>query len=102
MPIEWDVHEMFAMSVAGWMMVTSAIAAVMYIWDKRQAQKNKSRISERTLLVCSALGGWPGAMLVGRTIRHKTQKLPYRIKFAFCVIFNLAVVLLLWYFQTQS
>lgn len=83
------------------MVVASLIATVLYIWDKHRAQKNKSRITERTLLFWSALGGWPGAIVTGRIVRHKTQKLSYRIKFAFCITFNVCLILLVAYIREK-
>ncbi len=78
--------------IAIWMLVCSCGTSVLYFIDKRRAGQNGQRISERTLLTCSALGGWPGAYLTGRKIRHKTQKLSFRIYFALAVAGNLIVL----------
>lgn len=90
---------MFALSVAAWIVLASVITSVMYIWDKRRAQNDQRRVSERALLVWSAVGGWPGAMITGAKIRHKTQKVSYRIKFAICVLVNVALVVSICYFK---
>lgn len=51
----------------------------LFYVDKRRAIKNKSRISERTLLVLSFIGGGIGAWIGMRWFRHKTQKLKFKI-----------------------
>ncbi len=78
--------------LGGWIVIASLITAAMYYLDKRSAAAQRRRISENTLLTWSALGGWPGAVLMGRTIRHKTQKLSYRIWFALAVVANLIAI----------
>ena len=61
--------------------VTSFLAFVFYGVDKYRAAKDKPRISERTLHILSALGGWPGAYLGSRLFRHKTLKMSFRAVF---------------------
>ncbi len=74
------------------------MTAGMYLWDKRAAIKDKPRVAEKTLLVWSLLGGWPGALIAGKKIRHKTIKGSYRIKFVAASLLNIAVVsLVLWF-----
>lgn len=86
-----------------WMLITSGIAAILYAIDKRAAGKNARRVPENTLLLWSAAGGWPGAVLAGRKLRHKTHKMSYRIYFGGAIIANLAVVgLLAWFFLLRS
>lgn len=45
--------------------------------DKRQAQKDETRIAERRLLLLAAMGGSLGAKLAQLVLRHKTQKQPF-------------------------
>ena len=83
--------------IAIWMLTCSCVATVLYIIDKRRAGQNGQRIPERTLLIWSALGGWPGAYFTGHKIRHKTQKLSFRIYFALAVAVNsLVIALIVW------
>ena len=84
--------------IAVWIMSTSVVTAAMFVLDKYAAKHERRRISERTLLVWSAIGGWPGGLLASRLIRHKTKKRSFRISFVFCCIFNVASVLsILWH-----
>ena len=85
---------MLTTALVVWIFVASGIAGCLYWWDKRASIKNRRRVSERTLLIWSALGGWPGALIVGRSIRHKTSKLTYRIPFTLCMIGHLIAVTL--------
>ncbi len=65
---------------------------MLYAWDKRAAIKGNPRVAESTLLACSLLGGWPGGLLASQLVRHKTQKVSFRIKFALCVALNVILV----------
>lgn len=53
--------------------------AAVYAWDKRAAAKQRGRVSERTLLGLALLGGWPAAWVTMSLVRHKTQKLRFRL-----------------------
>lgn len=91
--------------------LASALAVVLYWWDKRLAKNNaaattnrtgapainrsqtahRRRIPERTLLIVSLLGGWPGAWWASQKFRHKTYKRSFRIQFWIVVIANIAI-----------
>lgn len=58
--------------------ISSAAAFVLIALDKRRAVRQEPRISERTLHLLTAVGGWPGAYLARRMFRHKTLKLSFR------------------------
>lgn len=61
--------------------ILSAVTYGIYAWDKHQALNNGWRISESTLHLLSFTGGWPGAFLAQRHLRHKTAKLSFRLIF---------------------
>lgn len=46
-------------------------------WDKIAAQSGSSRVSERSLLGLTLIGG-VGAMAASSLFRHKTRKQPFR------------------------
>lgn len=73
----------------------SIITFIFYAVDKSAARKSAQRISERTLHLASLLGGWPGAIIAQKTLRHKTKKQPFRIVFWITTIVNISVTVLL-------
>lgn len=68
--VDWQ-----AMALYG---AASLLCGLMFWRDKRLAEAGRSRISEQSLQVVAFLGGWPGALIVGQLIRHKTRKLSFR------------------------
>jgi uncharacterized membrane protein YsdA (DUF1294 family) len=56
----------------------SVLTYLVYRYDKGRARSGGRRISERTLHILEALGGWPGAMLAQQHFRHKSRKVRYR------------------------
>ena len=80
-----------------WTLVASLVTAALYMWDKRAAVKDHRRLPEKTLLGWALLGGWPGGLITGRSIRHKTQKTSYRIQFFVCAIIHVAASAWLFY-----
>ena len=59
----------------------SLVAFVLYGKDKYRSMIGAWRISEATLHLMEALGGWPGAFVAQRTMRHKTVKVEYQVTF---------------------
>jgi uncharacterized membrane protein YsdA (DUF1294 family) len=66
---------------AGWAAAVSALTFVLYASDKRQARGNDRRTPELWLHVLELAGGWPGAFLAQRRLRHKSSKLAYQLAF---------------------
>ncbi|MDD3178778.1 MAG: DUF1294 domain-containing protein [Opitutaceae bacterium] len=74
---------MIDLLVPVWLGVASVWAFLLFGFDKRLAQRrNGRRISESSLLLASALGGWPGGMLGMAIFRHKSAKPSFGLKFA--------------------
>jgi uncharacterized membrane protein YsdA (DUF1294 family) len=59
----------------------SAVAFAMYWSDKRRAHRGDWRIPEATLHTIELFGGWPGAWIAQRALRHKSSKRSYRMVF---------------------
>ena len=59
----------------------SLITFAVYYLDKRAARLGRPRTPEATLHVLELLGGWPGALLAQRLIRHKNAKIGYLVVF---------------------
>ncbi|MFW5427498.1 MAG: DUF1294 domain-containing protein [Methylophagaceae bacterium] len=75
----------------GYLMV-SLVSFGMYAYDKSAAKNNRWRVPENSLHVLALFGGWPGAMLGQRILRHKTVKQPFRFIFWLTVLVNCAAV----------
>ncbi|MBV8635677.1 MAG: DUF1294 domain-containing protein [Burkholderiaceae bacterium] len=66
----------------------SVAAFLVSAFDKRSAMRGGQRIAERDLHLLALLGGWPGAWLAQRLLRHKTQKPRFRLLFILMVLAN--------------
>lgn len=83
--------------MTGWLIAAgiygamSAVAFVAYALDKRRARLGQRRIPEATLHALELLGGWPGAFLAQRLVRHKNAKISYQVVFWLIVVLHLAV-----------
>jgi uncharacterized membrane protein YsdA (DUF1294 family) len=64
----------------------SLFTFIAYAVDKAKAQNNEWRISERTLHLFELAGGWPGALIAQRILRHKNMKSSFQIVFWIIVI----------------
>jgi uncharacterized membrane protein YsdA (DUF1294 family) len=79
--------------LAGTSAALSLVTALAYRSDKRRAETGAWRIPELTLHLCELLGGWPGAFLAQRFLRHKNAKISYQIFFWLIVAFHQLVAL---------
>jgi uncharacterized membrane protein YsdA (DUF1294 family) len=73
------------------MLLLSAATLLHYAWDKRRSRRGGWRVPENRLHLLSLLGGWPGALLGQRWLRHKTVKRKFRIVFWLTVFAHIAV-----------
>jgi uncharacterized membrane protein YsdA (DUF1294 family) len=64
--------------VLGYVIFASFATYCIYWRDKRSAQAGQWRTPEATLHLAELLGGWPGAFLAQRVLRHKSAKVPYQ------------------------
>jgi len=77
----------------GWYLALGVITYLSYAKDKAAAQQGEWRTPESTLHVLSVLGGWVGAMVAQTYLRHKSQKVEFRLVYYFTVVVNLALLL---------
>lgn len=80
-----------------WYVLASTICLASYAIDKRAARRKRQRISERTLLLLGLAGGWPGALIGQRWLRHKSVKQPFLTWFWLTVAVNVCAVALFIY-----
>jgi len=59
----------------------SAFTFIVYAADKDRAAAGEWRVSESILHFLEAIGGWPGAFMAQRLLRHKNAKTGYQIVF---------------------
>lgn len=71
-PMEWSL-------VAGWYVPASAATFAAFWIDKRRAARSLWRVPEATLHLMELAGGWPGALLAIKLVRHKSSKPAYWI-----------------------
>jgi uncharacterized membrane protein YsdA (DUF1294 family)/cold shock CspA family protein len=58
-----------------------SLTYAVYAWDKHRARKKGQREPEAWLHLLEFLGGWPGAFVAQRHIRHKCSKASYQLVF---------------------
>lgn len=59
-----------------------------YGLDKIAAKNNRWRTQESTLHLYALVGGWPGALLAQKILRHKSQKAQFQTVFRISVLIN--------------
>lgn len=73
--------------------IMSWLTFTLYANDKARAKQGKWRISENTLHLCELAGGWIGAFVAQRRLRHKSRKYSYQLVYWAIV----AVHLVFWF-----
>ena len=71
-------------------LLASVACFIAYALDKSAARSKSRRTAERTLLLLGLAGGWPGAVLAQRWLRHKSAKASFQAKFWVTVVLNSA------------
>lgn len=69
-----------------WFTLINAVTFLAFGFDKWQAGRSSRRVSEFTLALLAALGGWPGGVLGMTLFRHKTAKRTFKAKFVLALI----------------
>lgn len=83
MPLRWPLLWIAAACAA-----LSVITFIVYAIDKSAARRRGPRTPERTLHLLALAGGWPGALLAQRWLRHKSAKASFRRVFWVTVAVN--------------
>lgn len=69
----------------------SLVCFILFFIDKKRSETNGWRIREYYLHLVELLGGWPGALLGQKFIRHKTKKISYRIILWLIILVHAAI-----------
>ena len=72
--------------VGAYGILLSALTYWAYAADKRRAEEREWRVPEARLHLLELLGGWPGAFLAQRRLRHKCSKGSYQVVFWLIVL----------------
>ena len=76
------------LAVLGIYFGASVVAFVAYAFDKSAAEKDQWRTQESTLHLFGLIGGWPGALLAQKVLRHKSRKREFQTVFWATVVLN--------------
>nr|WP_299595585.1 DUF1294 domain-containing protein [uncultured Microbulbifer sp.] len=71
----------------------SLFTYLLYYRDKSAARSDSWRTQESTLHLCALLGGWPGALLAQKRLRHKTRKQPFQFIYWVTVLASTAATI---------
>ena len=82
--------------IAIYLAVTSLLAVILTIHDKRAAQQRKWRVRESTLLIIAALGGSVVMLLTMHIVRHKTKHAKFMIGIPVIIAAQVALAIVLW------
>lgn len=69
-----------------WFVAINMVTFFTFSLDKRRAGSTNQRLSERTLVLLGAIGGWPGGLIGMNVFRHKTAKWTFKLKYAFALL----------------
>ena len=81
--------------------VISVFSVIMCVYDKIISKKNRVelRVSEKALLILSALGGSVAMLLTMLLIRHKTKHIKFMLGIPLIIAAQAVIVFLLFYFK---
>jgi uncharacterized membrane protein YsdA (DUF1294 family)/cold shock CspA family protein len=68
--------------------VMSLITFIVYVIDKSAAQNGRWRTKESTLHTLALIGGWPGAFIAQKRLRHKSSKKEFKSVYWVTVLLN--------------
>ncbi len=80
--------------------VLNIIAFVAFVWDKHKAKNDMWRTRESTLILLALFGPF-GATIGMLTVRHKTQKIKFKLVYLFLII-HIIVIAYLFISKTIS
>lgn len=67
----------FLIAIILYFIIISCLGMTLMVIDKKKAERQQWRISERNLFIVGMLGGAISMHIISRVIRHKTSKLKF-------------------------
>jgi len=86
-------QKMLPYQIAPFYLIVSGFTFIAYGLDKSAARKGNWRTKESTLQLMALIGGWPGALLAQRWLRHKSQKMSFRITLWLMIAINISILM---------
>jgi uncharacterized membrane protein YsdA (DUF1294 family)/cold shock CspA family protein len=80
-----------------WLLAVNAVTLLAFAIDKHRAIVGRRRISESLLLGLALAGGTPAGFLAMSSLRHKTQKGPFRLAMGLIALVQCAGLVALWW-----
>lgn len=95
--IEWKRNKLDTVvkSIFFYYVVMNIFAFILYGVDKRRAIKKEWRISERSLILVSVMGGAFGAFVGMYVFRHKIRHIKFQLIIPLTVIVHFVLIYLL-------
>jgi uncharacterized membrane protein YsdA (DUF1294 family)/cold shock CspA family protein len=87
-------------AVIGLYLVGGAVTFFAYALDKSAARNDRWRTPESTLHIFGLVGGWPGALVAQKVLRHKSKKVSFQVVFWVTVVLNCSA--LGWIFSSSG
>ncbi len=75
--------------------ILNIIAFLSYVWDKHKAKNDQWRTRESTLIILAFFGPF-GATAGMLAVRHKTQKLKFKLVYIFLILHIIAIAYLVY------
>lgn len=86
----------------GYIIAVNLVAFGAFLIDKRQARRGQHRLSERSLLCLSLLGGSLGAFGAMQMAQHKTHKRSFQMQFQSVLALQVAAVTALHFWPQKA
>ena len=83
------------MAILAIYILINIVALLMYVWDKHKAKNDQWRTRESTLIILAFFGPF-GATAGMLAVRHKTQKLKFKLVYIFLILHIIAIAYLVY------
>lgn len=94
--------QLWLIILAADLVLMSLVTLGFYAWDKRQSKRRAWRVPEKRLHILSVLGGWPGALIAQRWLKHKSIKRKFRVVFCLTVLLHVSIAAGITYLVMMS